>query len=177
MLRTILIYGAISGSIAAGFLVSVAVLGDSGVLKFDTYSYGMYVGYATMLVALSMVYFGTRSYRDNVLGGSIGFWKAAAVGILITLLASLIYAAVWEIYVQFRPDFMDKYIAGYLEKLRTDGTAIEKIEELAAQFGQMREMYKNPLIRFAITLTEILPVGILVTLISSATLRKGSIEK
>ena len=79
--------------------------------------------------------------------------------------------------MQFRPDFMDKYIAGYLEKLRTDGAAIEKIEELAAQFGQMREMYKNPLMRFAITLTEILPVGILVTLISSAILRKRSIEK
>lgn len=34
-------------------------------------------------------------------------------------------------------------------------------------------MYKIPLIRFVMTLFEILPVGVIVTLLSAAILRKG----
>jgi hypothetical protein len=33
-------------------------------------------------------------------------------------------------------------------------------------------MYKNPIIRFGITLIEVLPVGIIITLISAALLRR-----
>lgn len=37
------------------------------------------------------------------------------------------------------------------------------------------ELYKNPLIRFGVTLTEILPVGLVLTLLSAAILRKREI--
>ena len=50
-----------------------------------------------MLVALSMVFFGIKSFRDNQNGKSIGFWKGAQVGILISLLASFVYATGWEV--------------------------------------------------------------------------------
>jgi len=36
----------------------------------------------------------------------------------------------------------------------------------------MKRMYRNPAFRFGITLMEILPVGVIITLISAAILRK-----
>ena len=56
-----------------------------------------------MVIALSMIFFGIKSYRDNYQNGAIGFWKGFQVGLLITLIASLMYALTWETYMQARP--------------------------------------------------------------------------
>ena len=38
-----------------------------------------------MVLAFLMVFFGVRSYRDNVAGGHVTFGRAFKVGLLITL--------------------------------------------------------------------------------------------
>ena len=45
------------------------------------------------LMAFLMVYFGVKSYRDNVAGGRVTFGRALQVGLLITVLASACYVA------------------------------------------------------------------------------------
>ena len=53
----------------------------------------MFIGYTGMVLAFLMVYFGVRSYRDNVAGGQIGFGRAFVVGLAITFVASACYVA------------------------------------------------------------------------------------
>jgi hypothetical protein len=131
------------------------------------------LGYTTMVVALSMVFFGIKSYRDNHKNGVITFWEGCKIGLLVTLIASVMYALAWELCYTFIADeFTQKMTEGYLAKLESGGATASEVEEAKKEWDTMWEMYKNPIIRFGFTLMEIVPVGILLTLISAGILRK-----
>jgi len=61
MKRIVLTFGLISGAIVAGMMWLMLGLFASGTLDFDN---GEVFGYATMIVALSMVFFGIKSYLE-----------------------------------------------------------------------------------------------------------------
>jgi hypothetical protein len=173
MKRVIIVHGLIAGTIVSGMLLVSQPLIESGTLNFDN---GMVVGYASMVVALSMVFFGIKAYRDQHQKGAITFGQAFGVGILITLLASLLYASTWEVYYNIAgSDFMNQYTQYYLEKLEQEGASAGELNTARLEMEKSNEYYKNPVIRFGITLLEILPVGIVITLISSAILKKREI--
>ncbi|HUK62906.1 MAG TPA: DUF4199 family protein, partial [Dongiaceae bacterium] len=68
MRKIVLTFGLIAGSIlAATFLVSLAFHDAIG---FDR---GLVVGYTSMVLAFLLIFFGVRSYRDNVAGGRLSF--------------------------------------------------------------------------------------------------------
>ena len=128
-----------------------------------------------MIIALTLVFFGIRSYRDNH-GGRISFWKGVQVGILISLISAVIYACSWEAYYRSSgQEFLEKYAAHYIDGLRKENKSDPDIEKARADMAQFQEAYKNILLRFPMTMLEILPVGIIVTLISAALLRKREI--
>lgn len=174
MRKVVFTYGLISGAIIICFMLLSMYLWEKGIINFDN---GELIGYGSMLVALSMVFFGVKSFRDNQIRKSIGFWKGVQVGILISLLASFVYAAGWEVYMQTKPqnNFIDKYAEHHIDKLKSNGSPQDVIDKTVSEMESMKEMYKNPLIRFGMTLMEILPVGILVTLLSAAILRRKEI--
>ena len=90
---------------------------------------GEIVGYTTMILAFMLVFFGIRSYRENVSDGHITFGRAFAVGILITLVACLCYVVAWEvIYFKFMPDFADKYTSYVIQKTRASGASQQVID-------------------------------------------------
>lgn len=163
MKKVVLIYGVLSGVI----LIVVAMLlrsifGDS-----------MVTGYVTMVVALAMIFFGIKSYRDQHLGGRITFGQGFKVGILIALIASVFYVVSWEIYMaNYSPNFMADYTAKMIEEMKASGASAAEISEAQAEMAGWTEMYKNPLIRYAWGFAEIFPVGLLITLISAGILRR-----
>jgi hypothetical protein len=169
MKKIVLTFGLISGAIVAALMWLMMALFKTGVVNFDN---GEIFGYTTMIVALSMIFFGIKSYRDNN-GGVIGFWKAVQVGILISLISAACYALSWEVYVRTSGgSFMEEYTAHYIQKMKEKGASAEEIAKTEKEMADFGEMYKNPVIRFAMTLLEILPVGIIVTFISAALMRR-----
>jgi len=173
MRKVILTFGLLSGAIITMFMVIGLVLFENGVMTTD---FSELVGYGTMVIALSMIFFGIKSYRDNYQKGAIGFWKGIQVGLLISLIASLMYALTWETYMQSRPasaaTFMEKYTESVINKMKEKGASADKIEQEIKKMDDKMKMYRNPVFRFGITILEILPVGIVITLISAALLRK-----
>jgi hypothetical protein len=155
------------------FMILGLVLFEKGVM---TTTFSPLVGYGTMVIALSMVFFGIKSYRDNYQNGAIGFWKGFQVGLLISLIASLMYALTWETYMQSRPasaaTFMEKHTESVINKVKEKGASADKIEQEIKEMDDMMKLYRNPVFRFGFTILEILPVGIVITLISAALLRK-----
>ena len=172
MTRIVLIFGLIAGAISAGLMWLLIAVQNNGLVDIE---HGMTIGYATMIIALSMIFFGVKSYRDNN-GGHISFWKGLQIGILISLMAGVCYAGSWELYYRGSgQEFLQKYTVHYIDGMRKDGKTDAEIEKAQTEMAQFQEMYKNFFVRFAMTLMEILPVGIVVTLISAALLRKREV--
>ena len=168
MKKTVLTFGLIGGAIMATMMFATLPFMDK--IGFDR---GVIVGYTTMILAFMLVFFGIRAYRENVNGGVISFSRAFTVGILITLVACVCYVVAWEIlYFNFMPDFLDKYAAYTVEKAKAAGATQQAIDAQVQEMKQFKQMYDNPFINAAITLLEPLPVGILITLVSSLILRK-----
>lgn len=168
MKKIVLTFGIIAGAILS--LLMVATIPFMDRIGFD---YGMVIGYTTMVLAFLLVFFGIRSYRENVGGGQISFGRAFGVGILIVLIASVMYAITWVVlYFNFIPDFADKYIAHLLEKSRAAGASPEQLAAEAEKMNSMRWMFNNPFINAAVALLEPLPVGLVFTLISAGILRR-----
>lgn len=172
MKRTILVFGSIAGLIVATVMLISVGLGSCS----DNYSGGMIIGYASMLIAFSFVFIGIKNFRDKHNNNTITFGKAFTIGILIALIASTFYVVAWLIdYYCFIPDFMDKYSEHMIEEAKNSGKTAAEIEQQIKEMNSMKEMYKNPLFVILITYCEILPVGLLVTLVSAAILRKKAV--
>ena len=174
MKKNILIYGLISGLIVSALMaVNVSMCSKSG-----NYESSMLIGYATMLIAFSMIFVGIKNYRDKYNGAVISFGKAFKIGFFITLIASIIYVIVWLIEEHFFfPDFIDKYMAHEMNKLQSSGISATELASKTKEMDQAKEMYKNPILKILMTLVEILPVGLVVTLISSLILKRKTAKK
>ena len=172
MKKNIIIYG-----IIAGIVVSVLMLTSVNYFSHCEgnvdYSTSMLIGYASMLLAFSLVFVGIRNYRDKYNEGVINFGKAFQIGIMITLIASTIYVISWLIdYFYFIPDFMEKYSAHMLDELKASGASQIEIDKQTKEMADFGTMFKNPFFNAMMTYLEILPVGLIVTLISSFILKR-----
>jgi hypothetical protein len=168
MKKIVLTYGLISGAIlSAMMLLTLPFMHSFG---NET---GMVIGYTTMVLAFLLIFFGVRSYRDHVGGGRVGFFKALAVGALIGLLASACYVATWEaIYFRGKNDFIEKYQAGELRRMRQGGASEAQLAAKQVEMAKFAEMYRNPVFNSAMTFMEPLPVAIVFALVSAGILSR-----
>jgi hypothetical protein len=126
-----------------------------------------------MVIALSLIFFAVKSYRDQHLKGVISFGKAFQVGILVSIVAAIIYALSWEVsYNTMKGDFMGKMNERSLQKMKESGASESEMTKAKAEMDKFAEQYKNPLVRFPITIMEIAPVGLIVSLLCAALLRR-----
>lgn len=172
MKKNILLHGLIAGTVVSALmLTSVNYFSHcEGSIDFGT---SMAIGYASMLLAFSMVFVGIRNHRNNHNNGVISFGKAFKVGILIVLIASTMYVAAWLIdYFFFIPDFADKYAAQALAELKASGASPQEIQRQAAEMADLSKLLNNPVFNALMTYLEILPVGLIVTLISALMLKR-----
>jgi len=166
MKKIIITCGLIAGLIVTSWMVVVM----TGIAKaVELSNWGLVIGYGTMLVAFSLIFVAVKSYLDKQNNGVISFGNALGMGLLITLIASTIYVAVWFIYYRFfAPDFYQKYIDGAVKQLQASGASQAKINEVKAQ-GQL---YNNPLMVILMTYVEILPMGIIMSVLAALILKR-----
>ncbi len=176
--KTVLKFGLIAGAIVSVLmLIPIAFMGFEGNMQILEI-----LGYTSMLISLSFVFIGVKSYRDKQRDGTIGFWRALGVGVLITFVASIIYVASWMIYKNVSDvDFISVYKEHMIADIQQSGVSQQQIDFEIASMEQMMELYENPVIQILFTFMEIFPVGLLVALISAAILtrrkRKEAVPK
>lgn len=173
MTKVVLVFGLISGFIITALVWTTAALAERDAIKFERLEI---VGYASMLIALTMVFFGIKSYRDNVGKGGITFWKGVQVGFLISLISAVLYWAgalgYGVISPNFEATFMRKFTELKVGKLTEQGAPQEQIDKAKAETEMMQQLFQNPALFFLMCLLEMLPVGVIVTFISAGLLRK-----
>jgi hypothetical protein len=168
MLRTILKYGVIGGLVVGAFEIAT-VLAFHGMPPLR---YGMALGYATMLVALSAVFAGIKRHRDVDRGGVIGFWRALGIGVGISAIAGVFYVAAWEaVQAMTHMDFASDYARAILAGEKARGASAQALAKLSAEMDAFKVQYADPLFRLPMTFVEIFPVGVLVSLVSAGLLR------
>jgi len=168
MKKTVLTFGLISGAISSSMMLAVMPLVD----RIGT-DKGEIIGYTTIVVSFLLVFFGIRSYRENVGGGRITFLRGLTLGLLITLISCACYVITWEIiYYKLMPGFADKFATYMVEQVRASGASQQVIDAKLQEMKAFKVMYDKPLFNIAITFMEPFPIGLIITVISAAILRK-----
>jgi len=169
MKKVVLVFGLISGAISSAMMFLTLPFIRNGAINNTN---GEIIGYTAILLSFLLVFFGIRSYRENS-GGAISFGRATAVGLRITLISCVFYVVSWEIiYFKLMPDFSEKYAARTIDSMREKGATEAALAAKRKEMDRMKAMYDNPLINAAVTFIEPFPVGLVVTLVSAAILRK-----
>jgi hypothetical protein len=171
MKKIVLTYGLIAGAIM-GLIMLITFL----LIGCDYSIRGMIIGYTSMVLAFTLIFFGTRSYRDTIQHGVISFGRAFGIGILISLIASVIYVLVWMIFQHFMfPDFYEQYGLKQIELLQSNGASAVEIANAKKDLVMMKDVGNSPVMIFFFTLLEPLPVALLGTLISALILKRKEI--
>ena len=169
MKKIVLTYGIIAGLIVAAWMFAT-IQTMSEKMNSDI---GMYLGFGGMIVAFAFIFVAVKSYRDKLNHGFISFGTGFQIGLYITLIASTFYVISWFInYYFFVPDFMEKYSAAVIDGLKESGASAATVQAKVDEMADFNEMYKNPFFNALFTYTEILPVGLLVSLITALILKK-----
>ncbi len=120
------LFGAITG-----FVIFMSHLAFAKNLSFSTLQV---LGYISIFLSLSFIYFGIKHYRDNVNNGVISLGRALGVGLLISILVGLGIGVADYIYTKFiNPNFFDDYSKMLIEKGRED-EVIEMTSTMGALF-------------------------------------------
>jgi hypothetical protein len=166
--RIIIVYGVIAGvTVALLMRVAMTLFPEGGTA-------GMVAGFSSMIIALTFVFIGVKRYRDVELGGVIRFGKALAVGFGIAAIATIFYVAAWELYLYFTNyTFMDEYTRIAIEQAQKAGKSAAEVAALAKEMDGFKELYANPISRWAVTAMEISPIALLMPIISAALLRNS----
>jgi hypothetical protein len=168
MRKIVWTFGLLAGAVMAGMVIAMLPFHD----QIDG-STGMIIGYTSMVMASLMIYFGVRQHRDSLPGGEIRFGQALKVALLISAVAVGVYVVSWEIiFYGFQPDFMDKYAAAAIEKMRLAGATETVLAAETEKMMKFAEMYKNPLVNVAFTALEPSPVVLLFSFVSAGLLSR-----
>jgi hypothetical protein len=167
----------LSGVFAGVFLAAVMVISTSLCYQKEDFEGSMLIGYASMILAFSVIFVAVKNFRDKVNSGFVTFGKAFGTGLIITVIASSVYVLVWLVdYYLFIPDFMDKYGAHMIREAKREGASQAELSKTAAEVANYKEMYKNPLVIVLMTYLEIIPVGLIISLITALILKRKPIQ-
>ncbi len=170
MKNIVLRYGLISGLVLS--VISSIVWLNLEKIDPSMGAVSMAIGFSSMILAFTAVFFGIRAYREKQ-NGAITFSRGLGVGLLIALITCAFYVVGWQIvYWNFIPDFADKYAAVTIAKMEARGVPADELIAAKAEMENFRRMYRNPVYNVGMTFMEIFPVGLIVSLVSAAILRR-----
>nr|WP_321234670.1 DUF4199 domain-containing protein [uncultured Psychroserpens sp.] len=143
------LYGLITGFII--FTLHLVL----GINNLD-YSTNEILGYVSIFLSLSFIFFGIKHYRDHVNNGVITLGKAIAIGILISLLVGTGIAIADFIYTKFiNPSFFSEFEQQLIAQGKED---------------QIIEMTSTTAALFMLVLVTI--IGFIISLISGLILQR-----
>ena len=155
--------GLLGSGIVSALLISITMYMKSNPEK----EVSMMIGFAGMLLAFIFVALGIKQQR-NASNGLISFGKAFLTGFWITLIISTIYVLVWLVILyNFFPNFAEHYTDMAIAKASPD-----EVAKVTEEMNSFKEMYKNPIMVILFTYIEILPLGIVFSLVSALILKK-----
>lgn len=108
------LYGLLTGFII--FTIHLTL----GIDNFD-YTTNEILGYVSIFLSLSFIYFGIKHYRDHINDGVVSLGKAILIGVLISILVGVGIAIADFIYTKFiNPSFFSDYEKALIDQGKAD---------------------------------------------------------
>ncbi len=160
-----------SYALISGAIIFLCMLYFGKGLDYGTQEF---LGYTSIVLSLSFVFFGIKHFRDKENEGKLTFGKALLVGILISVFAGLGIGIVDGFYVSvINPDFFQEYSEASMITLEEAGET-EKLEDMKAQMKQFENMSPLGLSLFsgALMFITVVLVGLVMSTLSALILQK-----
>jgi hypothetical protein len=168
MKKTVLVYGLISGVLTSALMFAATPF----VLSKELGTADL-IGYSSMVLMGLIIFFGVRSYRQSAGQGKMTFRRGFLVGLGITLVSGALYVAAFQLlYYRLHPGIGQVYGECMVERARRSGATPAELRETADRAERFMALYENPWSNVALTLLEPLSVGLVLTTLSAAVLRR-----
>ncbi|MGY0390973.1 DUF4199 domain-containing protein [Bizionia sp. KMM 8389] len=169
MKKNIFKYGLYSAGLLT-VLFSLAFIFETAL----SFSVSEIIGYISITIALSFIFFGIKTFRDEINKGLLSFLKAFKIGVLISLFPAFTFGVINVVYSNFiNPNFSTEYYNDSIEKLRIslpEADFQEKLLELESQ----KALFENPLFNFVIMGVTVIFMGVIISIISGLILKRKS---
>lgn len=167
MQKTILRYGIYAGSV-------LVILGLINLTVFKSLGYEAQeiAGYLGIFISMIFVFMGIKHYRDTVNSGKLSFGQGLKIGALIVIIPAIAFGLFDIVYTELiDPGWKEEYYNHYLDQYKNLPAA--EFEKMKAQLKAQQEMFSSPLMQFTIMSLTVFVLGMIVTVISSLTLRRS----
>jgi hypothetical protein len=169
MLKTVLKYGLI----AAALMIAVIILSfwwqgvDRVIERMDMRAV---VGYATMVVALGLIFFALREDRSRV--GELPFARGLGLGLAITGVASGLFGlATVALYAAIGPGETDRFLRAYVEHGAAQSGDAEAVIAAVADYEAGLHLWLNPWFHGLVMFITVALLGVVISLLASWLLR------
>ena len=140
------------------------------------YQLGEIIGYSTIILSMVFVFLGIKKYRDENNDGSITFWEALKVGILIAAIPAIAFGLYNWVYIAFLdPEFLDNYYQHYLDQAQAT-MSVTEFEAEKTKLELQKAGFQSPVVQFVVMFLTVFILGFIVSLVSSIVLKKGEKE-
>jgi len=171
MTKTILRFGLYGALVEVLFFFVSLII--SGVTKAN-YEVLKINCYPAIIVCISLTYFGIRYYRDKINGGSITFYDALKLGILIVLIPAVCFGFSDALYdTLLDPHFYDRLESDKIKQIHQNISATELPVRLKTFKAQL-DFYRKPYVNFLVMFLTVTAPGIVVSVISAFILQRKS---
>ena len=174
MKRILALYGLGAGAALIGLtIINEIVLGLGR--NPQTLRLAEVVGYGSIVLSTSLIYFAVRRYRDTVLGGGIRFGRALLTGLFTDLVASALYGSFMVAYFRWiAPDFPAQYMEMAKSRLRASSLSAEEVALRIAEMDAQAALYLDPWFQGLVMFATVFVIGAVVALVSAALLRRAA---
>lgn len=170
MKRILLTYGFVSAGILNLWMTIQYAFMDKA---NPNYSLMAILGYTGMFLAMMVVFWAIHKYRDQT--GSVSFWQGLQIGGGISLISSAIYGVVtWFIFKFVDTTFVEKYTATLEKTIRNNpNLSPDQMARKLQEAKAYAEMGASPVFQGIVMFFTVLAIGLLLTLIAAAILRRN----
>ena len=163
MQNPILRFGIIGG-------IVLVILGQIQWFFYESisYNFAQVLGYLSITIALTSIYFAVRKYRDEIGNGFISFGKAFQVGALTALIPSVFMFLSTVFFYLTKGDEFKQWAMAELEKSMTTAEFAAMTEQIQAN----QALYENPYFQGLIMFLTVLILGLIISVITAFVLKK-----
>ena len=169
MKSTVLRYGIFSAIAICGLFIVGWFFGKQADIDYSTQEI---IGYTSMILSLSFVFFGIKHFRDKVNSGKVSFGKAVLIGLLISLIAGLAFGLIDVIYIEYiNPNFAVEYYDYQTAELKATLSGAE-LDTALTQMESQKEMFMSTTMNFIIMSLTVFVIGFIISLLSALILQR-----